>query len=334
MIRDRYAIDQMRPKLQRWFERHRRDLLVAGATVVLLICVAAFADGFFTTSNLRGVVLECAPLLVAAIGMTLVMLARHIDVSVGSQLAVGGMLAGALARSGVPMLLVAPAVIVAGAGMGALNGLLVTAFGLPSIVVTLTMMVTLRHGLHWATEETGLFGLPDDFQWLGLPVVAGPSLLVFVALLVFAAFAWGLRNLAIGRAVYAVGSSAGGAGIPMAAISPRLVTFGIFVAAGALTAVAAFLGAVQLPHVQANAGMGFELAVIAAVVTGGTTISGRHGTLVGTLLGVLLLGTVGAAIPFLKIDAHWEKVAQGVILLAAVAADAVAWRRPKVVAHG
>jgi rhamnose transport system permease protein len=311
--------------------RLKRELLVAGSYLLLLIVVGIFARGFFALANLRDIAINNAPVLVAAVGMTLVIIARHIDISIGSQLAIGGVLAGTLAKDGVPMAAVAPLVLLAGALMGALNGALVTLFELPSIVVTLATMVAMRETLRWTTEGADIYGLPDDFQWLGLPLGGGRALVVLSALAIFAAFAWGLRHLAAGRAVYAVGSHAETA--RLLGVRPRLVTFAVFVLMGVLTAAAAFLGVIRFPQVQTNSGVGFELQVIAAVVVGGTAVAGGRGTLAGTFVGVLLLGTIGTALTFLQVSAHWEKAVQGLIILIAVAADALELRRRKVVAH-
>jgi rhamnose transport system permease protein len=307
--------------LGRWLARHRRESLVALAYAALLVVVGVGAKGFFAPDNLRDLAVGVVPVLVAAVGMTMVIVARQIDISIGAQLAWGGVLAGTLAKAGLPMPLVALLVVVAGAAQGALNGVLVAWLRLPAIVVTLATMVIFRESLRWLTEGADIFGLPDAFQWLGLSQGAGRALLVTVALALVAAFAFGLGNLRAGRAVYAVGSDAETA--RLLGMRPLLVTFMVFVLMGALTGLAAFLGAVRFPQIQTNAGIGFELQVIAAVVVGGTAISGGRGTLAGTLIGVLFLGTIGTALTFLHVSAHWEKAIEGAIILAAVATDAL-----------
>jgi rhamnose transport system permease protein len=147
---------------------------------------------------------------------------------------------------------------------------------------------------------------------------------VAAGLVVFAAFAWGLRAVAAGRAVYATGSEPEAA--RLVGIRPRRVVFGVFVAMGALTGLAALLTSIQFIDVQTNAGVGLEMKVIAAVVVGGTAISGGRGTLGGTLLGVALLGAIGPALTFLGTEAHWERALQGLVILLAVAADALEQR--------
>src|SRR4029079_12488258 len=182
-------------------------------------------------------------------------------------------------------------------------------------------MVIWREGLRWWREGAFVRDLPRDFQWFGLGQDAGQWLVVAFALVVAAAFAWGLRSLAAGRAVYATGSDPEAAFL--AGIQPRRVALAVFVAMGGLTGLAAVLHAARFAAVDPTAGTGLELQVIAAVVVGGVAISGGRGTLVGPLIGVLLLVTIRPALVFLGAEAHWEKALQGAIILIAVAADSL-----------
>jgi rhamnose transport system permease protein len=313
------------PAISRLLERHRREASVGLALLGILGFLALRAPGFFAAGNLRDLLVSNAPVLVAAVGMTLVILARHIDISIGSQFAIGGVAAGLLAKAGLPMPAVGAGAVLVGALLGALNGALVAGLGLPSIVVTLATMVLLRESLRWATEGVWVQDLPSGFQWFGLGQEWGRVAVVIAGLVVFAAFTWGLRYLAGGRAVYATGSEPEAA--RLVGIRPRRVVFTVFVATGALTGLAALLTTIQFIDVQTNAGVGLEMKVIAAVVVGGTAISGGRGTLVGTLLGVALLGTLGPALTFLGTEAHWERALQGLVILLAVAADALETRR-------
>jgi rhamnose transport system permease protein len=299
---------------------HRRELSVAAAYGVLLAGLAVVAPGFYQPANLRDVLVGAAPVLVAAVGMTPVILARQIDISIGSQFAICAVVAGLLAKAGLAMPMAAAGAVVTGALLGALNGFLVAGLGLPAIVATLATMVALRETLRWTTEGVWVQGLPDGFQWLGLGQDVGRFAIPALALLVWAVVGWGLRHLGAGRAVYATGSDAEVA--RLAGLRPRRVVFGVFVAMGALTGLAALLSAIQFLDVQTNSGVGFELRVIAAVVVGGTSIAGGRGSLTGTLLGVLLLATAGPALTFLGSQAYWDRALQGVIILVAVAADA------------
>jgi rhamnose transport system permease protein len=301
------------------FSRYKRELSAALAYVALLVAVGAAAPTFFGAGNLRDLALNNAPVLLVAVGMTLVILVGEIDISIGSQFAVCSVAAGWLAKEGVPVALLLPSVLLLGALMGALNGALVGYLRLPSIIVTLAMLVAWRDALRWVTQGEWVQNLPPNFQWFGLGQTLAQWLIVGAALGVLVAFGWMSRNLGAGRAVYATGSDAEAA--RLAGIEPRRVVFGVFVLMGALTGLAALLNAVRFSAVPSNAGIGLELKAVAAVVVGGAAITGGRGTLVGTLVGVALLGTIGTALTFVGINPFWEKAIQGAIILAALVSD-------------
>jgi rhamnose transport system permease protein len=301
-------------------QRYRREISIALTIVALWIVVALVAPGYFTFENQSDVLMANMPVLIVALGMTLVILTGQIDISVGSLFAVASVAAGVLAKSGLPLPLVAMAVLLVGAALGAINGALVAYMRIPSIVVTLAAMVALRDGLRWITQGAWVQDLPRNFQWFGATLLGSEAITIGVAVALFAGVGWGLRNVAAGRAVYATGSNAAAA--RLVGIDSALVTFCVFTVAGALTACAALLNSVRFNQIPSNAGLGLEMKVIAAVVVGGTSITGGRGTVAGTLLGVILLGTIGPALTFLGVSAYWEKAIQGAIILAAVAADA------------
>jgi rhamnose transport system permease protein len=264
---------------------------------------------------------NAAPVLVVAVGMTLVILARHIDISVGSQFSLCGVVAGLLARAGVPIGGVVGITLLVGTALGAINGGLVAGLGLPSIVVTLATMVIARESLRLWREGDAVRGLPSDFQWFGASQEVGQWTIVLAALLVFIVFACAMRWLVVGRNVYAVGSDEQAA--RLAGVRPQRVVFWVFVLTGALTGFAAMLNAVRFANVDPNAGNGLELQVIAAVVVGGAAITGGRGTLIGTFIGVALLGVIGPALYFLSTPPEWERAIQGAIILISAAASAI-----------
>jgi len=223
-----------------------------------------------------------------------------------------------------PILLLLPCLLLIGAAMGAVNGALIGMLRLPSIIVTLAMLVAWRDALRWITGGEWVQDLPANFQWLGLGQRWGQWLIVILALLVLAFFAWALRNMTMGRGIYAVGSDAEAA--RLAGIEPARVTLFVFILMGALVGLAALLNAVRFSTVPSNAGIGLELKAIAAVVVGGTAITGGRGVLIGTLIGVALLGTIGTALTFVGINPFWEKAIQGAIILAALGSDFVLGR--------
>lgn len=305
-------------------KKHFRELSVAAALLLMLAMLAVFAPAFFQPQPLLSLATREAPTLVVACGMALVIISRQIDISVGSQFSVCGVCAGLLAASGWPLAATLPAAVGAGALLGAVNGALIAGLGLPSIVVTLAMMVTLRQGLNLARQ--GQFvNLPDGVQWFGFSQSNGQGLIVSFALLLLVALALAMRHLAAGRYIHAIGSDAEAA--RLAGIRPRLGTFLVFVLMGALTGLAAMLNVVQSPQVQPLSGLGLELKVIAAVVVGGVAISGGRGNLWGAFAGLLLLACIGPALTHLRVEAYWEKAIQGAIILLAVVADGIRSRR-------
>ncbi|HSM78201.1 MAG TPA: ABC transporter permease [Bryobacteraceae bacterium] len=297
----------------------RRELSVTFAWAALLLVLAFTAPAFFSPSNLRDLAVANAPNLLVAAGMSLVIIAGEIDISIGSQFAVLSVAAGVLAKSGMPMFLVVPATAIAGLALGALNGVLVSRLGIRSIVATLAAMIALRDALRWATGGAWIENLPGSFQWFGLGQRRGEVLLVATCALFYAAIAWALRNVSAGRFLYAVGSDKEAA--RLAGIPSARVLFGVFAAMGALTAIAAALNAVRFREIQSNTGMGLELKAIAAVVVGGASITGGRGTLTGTLLGLGLLATIGPALTYLGVSPYWEKAIQGAIILCSIALD-------------
>ena len=305
-------------------KRYFRELSVLGALAAVLVGMAIFAPAFFSPQPLLSLLTREAPTLVVACGMACVIITRQIDISVGSMFSVCSVCAGLLAARGWPLLLVLPASIALGALLGAVNGLLIAGLRLPSIVVTLATMVTLRQGLN-LVRQGEFVNLPDSIQWFGLSQMAGQLVLVGASVVFLVALALAMRHVAAGRFVYAVGTDAEAA--RLAGIRPQLVTFLVFIFIGALTGLAAMMNLAQSPQVQPLSGAGLELKVIAAVVVGGVAISGGRGNLWGAFTGLLLLACVSPALIHLHIEAYWEKAIQGAIILLAVVADGLRTRK-------
>jgi rhamnose transport system permease protein len=305
-------------------KRYFRELSVVGALLAVLLGLGLFAPAFFSPQPLLSLVTREAPTLVVACGMACVIITRQIDISVGSMFSVCSVCAGLLVARGWPLALVLPASVGLGALFGAFNGFLVAVLRLPSIVVTLATMVTLRQGLN-LIRQGEFVNLPDHVQWFGLTQTAGQLVLVGAALGLLVALAWSMRHLAAGRYLYAVGTDTEAA--RLAGIRPQLVTVLVFVLIGALTGLGAMMNLAQSPQVQPLTGNGLELKVIAAVVVGGVAISGGRGNLWGAFAGLLLLACVSPALTHLHVEAYWEKAVQGAIILLAVVADGLRSRK-------
>jgi rhamnose transport system permease protein len=307
-------------------QRHFRELCVASTLVIVLVTLALLAPAFFGPTQLLALLVNSAPVLLVACGVSLVILCRQIDISIGSQFAVCSVVAALAAAQGWNMPVVILVAILTGTLLGALNGLFVAGLGLPSIVVTLATMVTWREGLRWSREGDFVRDLPRSFQWFGLSQNAGQWTVLLVTLTLFLCLVLALRFFSGGRHLYAVGSDAEAA--RLAGIHPPKVTFAVFVVMGAIAGLAALLNAIRFPDVDPKTGTGLELQAIAAAVLGGIAITGGRGNLWGVLAGVLLLACIAPALVFLQQPPQWERAIQGGIILLAVAADGWRTTRP------
>jgi len=296
----------------------------------LYVYLAFAAPRFYAADNLRDIAIANVAVLLVSTGMTLVIVLGQIDISVGALFAVCSVICGTFAKMGVPMVFLPLVAAAAGTVLGATNGALVSFVKAPSIVVTLATMVAWREALRWITNGAWIGGLSNTFQWFGLGQRLGEAIIIVAALLLFAALSWSAHNLSAIRAIYATGSDAEAA--RLAGIPTSQIVFSVFALMGALTGIAALLNAIRFSDVPSNSGVNLELKAIAAVVVGGTPISGGRGDLAGTLVGVMLLGSIGPALTFLAVSPFWEKAIQGGIILTAVLIDAIGgWRERRMV---
>ena len=308
-----------------------REGAVGFAILVLASVLAFTAPQFFNAENLNDLFLANVPVLIIALGMTLLIVTGEIDISIGSAFAVCGIAAGTLAKWHLPLSAVVLTTCALGAALGAVNGWLAGYMRVPSIVVTLAMMIGLRDALRWQTQGAWVQDLPLHFQWLGFSQRAFPAVAGGIAAILVLLFRWISRDTAMGRAMYATGSNPSAA--RLLGIDTRFMKMAAFLCVGVLTALAALMNSARFNQIPANAGVGLEMKVIAAVVIGGASITGGRGTVAGTLLGVVLLVAMGPALVFLGVSAYWERAAQGAIILIAVTIDALSGRAQEYATH-
>jgi rhamnose transport system permease protein len=306
---------------------HIREVSVAVTILILMMVLAIIAPGYFSRENLADLFLANMPVMIIALGMTLIILTGQIDISVGSVFAICSVVMGVSSRWGLPGGISALTACLVGTACGALNGALVGYLRVPSIVVTLATMVALRDGLRWQTQGSWIGNLPASFQWFGCtqPVYTAASFALVTLLVLLVG--WGLRSLHVGRTVFATGSNVEAARI--VGINTGRVVFSVFALTGMLTGLAAVLNSVRFNQIPSNSGLGLEMKVIAAVAVGGATITGGAATILGTVLGVILLGSVGTALTFLGVSAYWEKAIQGAIILGAIAINVIGSHRER-----
>jgi rhamnose transport system permease protein len=324
----------MRPELLRRIATFREL-----GTVVLLVLVVVLASAkdprFLQPTSLNGILLWIPLLVVVGIGQMMVIVTRGIDVSVGSMVGLCGMVAGMLFREnpGLGVTVGTLAAIVAGTVLGCLNGAFAAYAGIPPIIVTLGTLSAFR-GLCFIVSGSRQIDsnyIPDDLtRWslegpIHLGGVVVPWILV-IALAVAAVASWFLRMTRSGRDAYALGSNPEAArlrGVPV-----TRTTFMVYAVTGALCGLAGVFYASRFGFVNpATAGAGFELVVIAAVVIGGTNVTGGSGSVLGVVLGALLLAAISQALSVLGIEATWQQLVYGVVILAAIVMDTAIKRK-------
>ena len=311
------------PRWPSWINISARELLLIVGVIVITAGIAIGSHGnFWAASNLTNLMISTAITLVPAVGMTVIILTGGIDVSVGSMLGLVAVAGGTAFEHGVGLAAATPVFLAAGAILGFVNGALITYGRVPPVIATLGTLSVYRAaafiflGNHWITmipptvTETMVLTQP-----LGIPVAVWISLIVLAICMVF------LARLPRGRHVFAIGNNENAArlnGIPVERI--KLAAYTI---TGVLVGIAALMSLGHSPMVQTTTGTGFELTVIAAVVLGGTELTGGRGSLFGTLLGAILVGLVDNGVVLLHIQPFWSGVVLGVIILVSVGSATV-----------
>lgn len=291
--------------------------------ILLSAILAATTPAFLAVDNIVSIVAQVAVVGIVALACNTVILAGEIDVSTGSLLAACSLVFGAVAGITGGVLLPTLAAVAAGAVVGCANGLLVTVGRIPSIIATLGMLLMLR-GLMLVKAAVGVISLPDPSRALGLAFRFGLPVPVLILLTVYLAAELFMRNTTVGRDVMAIGSNGRAAqfvGLPIGRV--KLLCFAL-TGTGCGLASGVFFG--QIGQLQATAATGFELRVIAAVVLGGTSITGGRGSVVAPVLGAILVGVILNALTLNAVPETFEQFILGLLILIAISLDAIRHR--------
>lgn len=312
------------PSLSRRLSGSGQELLLVLAIVGLFIAVGLTNERFIAPNNLKSIFVGNAYIAVAAIGMSMVIISGHIDVSVGALIGVLATISGLLVTNGYPVWVAWVLPVLIGGGVNALLGALIAYLKVPSIIATLAMLSILRGGLITLTGGAWISGLPPEYQLAQFRLLGLPSPVWFmIGLTILAAVL--LRTTAFGRAIYAVGGNpeaAEAAGIPYQATIVK-----VFALHGLIAGFAAILFATQLQVIQSTVPNGLELIIITASVVGGVSILGGIGTVVGSTLAAILFAAIGSSLIFLNVSAYWLRAVQGILILVTVLADMARRRR-------
>lgn len=299
------------------------QMVVPALLLVEILVFSVLTDTFWTSGNIANVLLNSVDLALIAGGLTLVIVLGGIDVSTGPALGVVAWVVGTLTVAGMPALVTIVAAVALGSLMGLLNGLLVSSLNVTAIIATLGTAAI------WQTTLFGLWGGTDLFappvspyasseRLQGIPTVA------LLVLVVYAVLWYCTRYRAFGRHTFAVGNDAEGA--RLSGVNVRRVTLGAYVLVGGMVGLAAVVYMARVGVVQASSGADLSLAAIAAVVVGGTSITGGRGSIVGTLAGVLFIAVLQNGVVLVGVPPLWNGVLVGAFILLAVGIDVLSDR--------
>ena len=295
--------------------------------IVLVVLLSFLSPYFLAVNNLFNVFQQITVLAIIALGATMVIVSGGIDLSVGSVAALSGMVAGvSFGQLGLPMGVAVVLSLLVGAAAGLANGLLIVLGKVPPFVATLAMLSVARGLTLVLSNGQPVSGFPDWFREIGTFDIFNvvPGVVILVALLYLAGSLY-LRYRPGGRAIYAVGGSEEVA--RLSGMNVGLLKLRVYTIAGALAGLGGLVLTSRLNSAQPTAGAGLELDVIAAVVIGGTSLSGGVGTVVGTLIGALIIGVLRNGLNLLDVSSFWQQVVIGVVIAGAVMVDTLGNRR-------
>jgi ribose transport system permease protein len=294
---------------------------------LLVLCIGLWiaTPYFATTANLANIAEQSAIVGVIAIGMTCVILTGGIDLSVGSLVALAGVVIGSAMRRGLPVTVAVALGLAAGAISGALNGLMITRGKLPPFIATLGMMSVARGAALLISDGRPISGFPDSLRVLATGEPFGIPAPVLLMLVLYAVAYLVLTRTVLGRYLYAIGGNE--EATALAGVRVRTWKTVVYAISGLSAAVCATLLVARLNSAQPIAGIGYELDAIAAVVIGGTSLLGGSGSVIGTLIGALIMGVLRNGLNLLGVSSYLQQVAIGVVIIAAVLIDMALRRR-------
>lgn len=287
--------------------------------IVLSVLIQLKNPIFLTYSNIIDVCRNTSYTLVIAVGMTFVLIAKGLDLSVGSLMALGGLISSLAMFHGVPILLAVLLGLLVGAAFGMVNAFCIVKLNIPAMIATLGSMYMARGLVLVITKGSPVFPLPEAFGNFGKAYFLGVPYVVLIALLLSIVAHLVLSRTTYGRKVYAIGGNPETA--KFAGINVAMVTGSCYLISGVLAALSGILTAARMGSGQPSIGDGTEMTVITAVIIGGTSLNGGAGTILGTVLGALLMNVLSSGMNLVGISAYWQKFVMGLIIIIAVGAD-------------
>lgn len=306
-----------------WNIARFREAGISLFIIILILGVTLRNPAFLTADNFDDILLNISILTIVALGQTIVILTRGIDLSVSSTIGLVAMMVSFVVKQN-PDFSILLAVLLGmalGAVLGIFNGLIITYGKVPPIIATLGTLSVYRGMVFFYSQGTWVnsYELPSGFKLLSKGTPLGLPNMVLIAILVAVVVYYFLNYTRTGREIYAVGSNPDAA--QFAGIRKDRIIFLVYLLSGIAAGLAAVLWASRFESAQTNTALGFELQTVAAAVVGGVSISGGVGTVPGVLLGALLLGVIQNALTIIRISPFWQLAAQGLLILIAVITD-------------
>lgn len=287
--------------------------------IVMCILASFLTDAFFTVTNLFNVARQVSITAIIAAGMTLVILIAGIDLSVGSILAFSGATVAGMLTAHIALPLAIILALLVGVLFGLTNGLIVTKFGVPAFIVTLALMTIGRGMTLVYTKGYPLVVSNSSFRTIGGGKILGVPLPIVIMLVIYALMYWVLHYTTFGRYVYAIGGNEEAS--RLSGIRVDQVKIAVYGISGLLSSLSALIYTSRLMSAQPTAGMGVELDAIAAVIIGGTSLSGGKGGIIGTLIGALIMGVLDNVLNLTNVSPFYQSIAKGLVILVAVILD-------------
>ncbi|MED3736563.1 ribose ABC transporter permease [Virgibacillus pantothenticus] len=288
---------------------------------LITIVLGVMSDNFFTLNNIFNLLRQVSVNALIAFGMTFVILTAGIDLSVGSTLALGSALTAGLLASGMDPFLAVCIGLLIGLILGAVNGLIIAKGKVAPFIATLATMTIFRGATLVYTDGKPITGLSDSFafEMIGKGYVFGIPFPVIVMIVVFFSLFFVLRSTVFGRQVYAIGGNEEAS--KLSGIRADRVKIGVYSLTGMLSVLAGIIITSRLDSAQPTAGAMYELDAIAAVVIGGTSLSGGRGRIFGTLIGALIIGVIDNGLNLLNVSSFYQQIVKGLVILLAVLLD-------------
>lgn len=289
--------------------------------ILLSVVMSIISPNFLTSRNLMNVLRQVCVSTITAVGFCMILGSNHIDLSLGSTVAMTGVIMGLLMRAGCPIILAIFVGLVVGAAIGAINATIITVFKLPPFIVTMAMQQVLRGATYLITGMLPVTDLPAGFVWFGQGYIGGVPVPVYIMLIMVAAVWVIVNRTKFGRYLLAIGGNADAAYV--SGINVNRVRLGVFVANSMCAVVASVVLTARSASAQPSAGLTMEMDAIAASVIGGTSMNGGSVNVVGAFFGALIVGIVNNGLNLLGIDSNWQTVSKGLLILVAVILDQV-----------